>query len=547
MTAAARRLLTETSDLAPAEIAAEGEVTALAPAPAKTGTARAPSKTTAKKRERRGSAAAQPIVERRQRERRGPLRPPQLTSSRARIDGRSWERAFRLGDGALVVVLALIVGPLSLNGGLFGASVGAVLPYALGAAVLLWSLKLAGAYRFEGRESLLRHIGRVALAFAPAVALVALMVSRAPFSAAGEAQLYIWLGLSFSAVYLAHLLWRRLVGRWRAEGRLTRNLVVVGATKNAERLIEALMQTREASVLGVFDDRLSRSPREVMGVPVLGDTKTLTDNRLIPYVDRIVVTVPPSAQGRVRQLMERLRVLPNPVCLFLDFEPERSGEAIEQLAKSQLAPLAGEPQDEARTFWKRVQDVALGSAALVIAAPLMLAVALVIRLDSPGPIVFRQRRHGFNNEEIVVWKFRTMRHDPKDDGGSRQVTAHDDRVTRVGRVIRRNSLDELPQLFNVLKGEMSLVGPRPHAIGMKTGEVESARLVAEYAHRHRLKPGVTGWAAINGSRGPVDTPEAVRRRVQLDVEYIERQSIWLDLYILMMTVPCLMGDKVAVR
>jgi exopolysaccharide biosynthesis polyprenyl glycosylphosphotransferase len=280
---------------------------------------------------------------------------------------------------------------------------------------------------------------------------------------------------------------------------------------------------------------------------VLGDTKTLTDNRLIPYVDRIVVTVPPSAQGRVRQLMERLRVLPNPVCLFLDFEPERSGEAIDQLAKSQLAPLAGEAQDEARTFWKRVQDIALGSAALVVAAPLMLGVALAIRLDSPGPILFRQRRHGFNNEEIVVWKFRTMRHDPKDDGRARQVTVGDDRVTRVGGVIRRNSLDELPQLFNVLKGEMSLVGPRPHAIGMKTGDVESARLVAEYAHRHRLKPGVTGWAAIKGSRGPVDTPEAVRRRVELDVDYIERQSLWLDLYILVMTVPCLLGDKVAVR
>ena len=114
-------------------------------------------------------------------------------------------------------------------------------------------------------------------------------------------------------------------------------------------------------------------------------------------------------------------------------------------------------------------------------------------------------------------------------------------------MIRRNSLDELPQLINVLKGEMSLVGPRPHAIGMKTGEVESARLVAEYAHRHRLKPGVTGWAAIKGSRGPVDTAESVRRRVQLDVEYIERQSFWLDLYILAMTVPCLLGDRLAVR
>jgi lipopolysaccharide/colanic/teichoic acid biosynthesis glycosyltransferase len=173
--------------------------------------------------------------------------------------------------------------------------------------------------------------------------------------------------------------------------------------------------------------------------------------------------------------------------------------------------------------------------------------ALAIRLDSPGPVMFRQRRHGFNNEEIVVWKFRTMRHEPAEEGVVRQVTACDDRVTRVGRLLRKCSLDELPQLINVLMGEMSLVGPRPHAIGMKTGEVDSARLVAEYAHRHRIKPGLTGWAAIHGSRGPVDTPEAVRRRVELDVEYIERQSFWLDLYILAMTLPCLLGDRAAVR
>src|SRR3712207_1054393 len=177
----------------------------------------------------------------------------------------------------------------------------------------------------------------------------------------------------------------------------------------------------------------------------------------------------------------------------------------------------------------------------------MLVVALAVKLDSPGPVLFRQRRHGFNNEEITVYKFRSMRHDAADPTARRQVVDGDERVTRVGRLIRRTSLDELPQLFNVLKGEMSIVGPRPHPVGMLTGETETARLVAEYAHRHRLKPGVTGWAQINGSRGPVHTPEDVRRRVQLDIEYIERQSLWLDLYIVIMTLPRLLGDRHAVR
>ena len=140
-----------------------------------------------------------------------------------------------------------------------------------------------------------------------------------------------------------------------------------------------------------------------------------------------------------------------------------------------------------------------------------------------------------------------MKHELTDHTASKQVTGDDDRVTPVGRFIRRTSLDELPQLFNVLAGEMSLVGPRPHAVGMKTGDTESSRLVEEYAHRHRLKPGMTGWAAVNGSRGPVDTPELVQRRVALDIDYIERQSFWLDIYIMAMTIPCLLGDRHVVR
>ncbi len=277
----------------------------------------------------------------------------------------------------------------------------------------------------------------------------------------------------------------------------------------------------------------------------------LATHRLTPYVDRIVVTVPASAQGRVSQIIERLRVLPNEISLFLDFDPDGLGSLqatmLARLASAPLAQLSGGPRNAARAFWKRVQDLVIGSAALVVALPLMAVIALAVRLDSPGPILFRQRRHGFNNEEIVVWKFRSMRRETTDATASRQVSVGDERVTRVGRVIRRTSLDELPQLLNVLTGEMSLVGPRPHAIGMKTGDIESARLVGEYAHRHRLKPGITGWAAIKGSRGPVDTPDSVRRRVALDVEYIERQSFWLDLYILAMTLPCLLGDRAVVR
>ncbi|MCL4150385.1 UNVERIFIED_CONTAM: hypothetical protein GTU68_020400 [Idotea baltica] len=174
----------------------------------------------------------------------------------------------------------------------------------------------------------------------------------------------------------------------------------------------------------------------------------------------------------------------------------------------------------------------------------MLAIALAIKLDSAGPVFFRQKRHGFNNQVIRVWKFRSMKNNKAAEERMRaQTFADDPRVTRIGAFIRRTSLDELPQLFNVLTGEMSLVGPRPHAIGMTADAHEVHSIVSDYAHRHRAKPGITGWAQINGSRGPVHTQQEVQDRVRLDMEYINRSSIWFDLYIMLLTAPCLLGDS----
>jgi len=285
----------------------------------------------------------------------------------------------------------------------------------------------------------------------------------------------------------------------------------------------------------------------VRGVSFLGDTLAMMDHKVMPFVDKVIIAVPSAAQDRVRELIERLSLLPNPITLFVDIDGDLAGSNLARLADAPLAYLSGQPNDDLRALAKRMQDIVIGSLALIFTLPLMAVIALAVRLDSPGPIFFCQRRHGFNNEEIVVWKFRTMRHEASDANARRQVEADDVRVTRVGRILRRLSLDEIPQIFNVLGGEMSLVGPRPHAIGMMTGDTESARLVAEYAHRHRMKPGITGWAAIKGSRGPVDTPACVRRRVALDIEYVERQSFWFDLYIMAMTIPCLFGDDETVR
>lgn len=465
---------------------------------------------------------------------RGPFRPGRLVPTRARLEARWLARAFQVVD--VLVAAGIAAGP-GLNGSPAVAC--------LWAMTTLIALHAVGAYAFPRKQTLFGHLARATVAFGAGLA-----VSGAPLLALGQIDapaLQILAGgaLAFTGL---HAVWWTIITHGRQQGRLTPNIVVVGATTHAERLVDAAMRTGEVNVLGIFDDRLNRAPENVLGVPVLGDTSALLDHRIMPFVDRVVIAVPASAESRVRQLVEKLSVLPNPLNLFIEMGgPADDDAAVARIAAGGENELSGVTTAARRAWIKRAQDLAVAGLGLLAAGPLMLMVALAVKLDSPGPIFFRQRRHGFNNEEILVWKFRSMRHEMADASAARQISANDDRVTRVGKFIRKTSLDELPQLFNVLVGEMSIVGPRPHAIGMKTAGVESAKLVADYAHRHRMKPGLTGWAAINGSRGPVDTPESVRQRVALDVEYIERQSFWLDLYVILMTVPCLLGDRSAVR
>ncbi|WP_397377873.1 exopolysaccharide biosynthesis polyprenyl glycosylphosphotransferase, partial [Pseudomonas sp.] len=203
----------------------------------------------------------------------------------------------------------------------------------------------------------------------------------------------------------------------------------------------------------------------------------------------------------------------------------------------------GRPLSSQKTIGK--SDRLLASFTLLLLAPLMLILAVMIKLDSPGPVLFRQKRYGYNNRLIEVFKFRSMYHHQRDADAERQTTRDDDRITRVGRFIRRTSLDELPQLFNVLLGSMSMVGPRPHATATKAAGILFEDAVQEYTSRHRVKPGITGWAQVNGYRGETDTPEKIEKRVEFDLEYIEQWSVWFDLYILLRTVPAVLFTREA--
>jgi len=482
------------------------------------------------------------------RSRRGPFRPELWRNTRQRNAARLrvfYFRGFDIAGLAMVTVLVTATDGLNhwLNAPLIDT-----LPPILGSIIVLGLMRSLGLYRFEAETTTLLHLLKVAAIAVPGALITLLCVlsferPQAVINAYGAWALGLVAFLMFS-----HLVWSLLVKHWRRRGAMTPNVVVVGATPYAEQLILEALKRRDLNVLGIFDDRLARAPNAVIGVPVLGPANALMNHRLTPYIDRVVLAINPSAKTRVRDLANHLSSLPIPLTLLVDTDTEsKRNKALEKLASAPLPHLEGPVDHDRRAFNKRLQDATIGTLALVLLSPLLVLIAGAICLDSKGPALFRQRRHGFNQEEIVVWKFRTMKHERADATASRQVTADDDRVTRLGRLLRATSLDELPQLINVVRGEMSLVGPRPHAIGMKTGDMESAKLVSDYAHRHRIKPGMTGWAAIHGSRGPLHTADDVHRRVQLDIDYIEHQSFWLDLWIMLVTVPVLLGDRMAVR
>jgi Undecaprenyl-phosphate glucose phosphotransferase len=365
-------------------------------------------------------------------------------------------------------------------------------------------------------------------AFAPDARGAAALAATLPFAAMLLAGIHAALALWISAAHRA--------------GVFAENIVLIGATDAAKRLAARAAKSGEARIVAVVDDRLTRSPSQVGDAPVIGGVEALLAWEGLPNVDRIVITVTQKAETRVRSMIERLRVTPNRIDLLLDFDTQAvRGRRVERFGGAAVACVSGRPHNHRRAFVKRVEDLVIGSLlALVFALP-MFAIAALVKLDTPGPALYRQRRHGFNNRVFTVLKFRTMRHEP--NAPLAQVRENDPRITAVGAFLRRTSLDELPQLFNVLRGDMSLVGPRPHAVGMKTCERDLTEVVAEYAHRHRVKPGITGWAQVHGSRGPVTSTSSVRRRVRYDLEYVARSSLWLDLEVLIRTVPVIFGEK----
>ena len=325
---------------------------------------------------------------------------------------------------------------------------------------------------------------------------------------------------------------------WAVESGLTeRRAVLVGGGAGADALIRGLAERpdNDVRICAIFDDRGDRAPDLVLDVPKIGRFDDLVAFARRAEIDMLVITLPATAEDRIALLMRKFAVLPVPVHLSAyteNFVFGRGGGGLVMMADGTYSAR--------RRLTKRVIDLAIGSVALVLVAPVMAAAALAIRLEGPGPILFRQPRSGFNERTFEVLKFRTMRVDAA-DAAARVVRRDDERITRVGRILRRSSIDELPQLLNVLRGELSLVGPRPHAVGAVSASQEAfEQLVEGYSARHRLPPGITGLAQVSGYRGTIEDPAQLRARVAHDLAYIENWSLWLDLKILARTPFCLL-------
>lgn len=333
--------------------------------------------------------------------------------------------------------------------------------------------------------------------------------------------------LGYPAIFLARLASHHVIGAAIRRGLVEpQRLFLVGSNEALKDLFQRyqpwLFGQRIIGCVAISDTEVR--PEEI-------DKSVDTARALDP--DSVLIVAPWADRAFIQTCVEQFSSLPAATHLAPGYILQRyRSSKISQLGDIPSLRIHSRPLSSFDRVVKRTMDLLIGVIALLITSPLLVAIAIMIKLDSKGPVLFRQRRHGFNQDTFLIYKFRTMT--AQDDGPIvKQATKHDPRLTRIGRHLRSLNLDEIPQLWNVLRGEMSLVGPRPHALAHNH---EYALKIQNYARRHNVKPGITGWAQVNGYRGITDTDDKMRDRVEYDLYYIDNWSLWLDLQILFMTV-----------
>lgn len=415
------------------------------------------------------------------------------------------------------------------------------------AAFTVISYELMGLYTPRAFASYVRQPPRILLGWTTALAIYAATVfflkSGAEFS---RAWLALWFVTGSVLLVSGRIFLAALVRSWARDGRLFRRAVLYGVsdvTKNVIKDLEADSDS-DLRIVGVFDDRDdARGAADIKDYPRRGGLKDLESFCRETRVDLIIVALPVVGEARLTEVVQKISVLPTDIKLPARATAVRfSPRTYSHVGSVAMIDLYDKPIANWDTVSKWVFDKVIGGAALLLLAPVMMAVAVAIKATSKGPVLFRQKRYGFNNELIEVFKFRSMYTDRCDVEANKLVTKDDPRVSPIGRFIRKTSIDELPQLFNVMIGNLSLVGPRPHAVKAKAGDELYDKAVDGYFARHKVKPGITGWAQVNGWRGETDTKEKIEKRVAHDLYYIENWSLLFDLYILLKTPTSLLNN-----
>ncbi len=455
-----------------------------------------------------------------------------------RLDLRNWVAVLCGADLLAVTCLGVAVRgvtELTLHGAMTG-----ILPAIAGAAAL-WLLA-AHAQRLYDHAKVIAGRGNIFSAAASwATSCGILLLLATGFGTAHSALSARNAG--FAALTLMAIVGFRVV--WQAcqraaimRGRCLQRAMVLGHSAAAARAAAADLERRQHGRVRVS---ATAAFPGLPDSPGFGWIEAAVRER---RVDRILIADSPRTRDLHSVILPRLTRLDVEVTVMP--HADTWGTAVVRPGVTGAAPdrnIPHAPLDCTETATKRAFDLAIAVPALIVSAPLMLVISLLIKLDSPGPVLFTQDRIGLRGACFRIWKFRTMRHDMADHRSARQTSRDDDRVTRIGRFLRRTSLDELPQLMNVFRGEMSIVGPRPHALGMTVAGRPLHELVETYAQRYAIKPGITGWAQVNGCRGEIDSSRKLRRRVALDCHYIENWSLAADAWIILRTASLFAFDR----
>ena len=463
---------------------------------------------------------------------------------------RKFSKSITAGLIAFTDILTIIGAGLAVYFIYIGWDNNEIAPYLV--VLSIYSLSIAGTFYYTGLyklEPFRQPSQHLRIIFVTCI-MVFLVISALGFALKVSSELSrVWafstLILSILLLYFVRIIYFSILNKLERSGYLTRNVMLIGGGKQTARWVEKFDAEEYPwmRIVGVFDDRTDRVPEKFGNIPMIGNMDVLLAQAKELSCDDIIIMLPWVAEERILGILEKLRVLP--VCVRLgpdlintDFPRCR----FEKYGGFTMLSIIDKPIDDWMGILKIIEDRAFSFLMLLLLLPLMLMISLFIKLESPGPVFFKQKRYGFNNRLIEVFKFRTMFIDQQDNDAEKLTSKNDPRVTRVGKFLRRTSLDELPQFINVLRGEMSVVGPRPHAIKASAAGTLYMDAVSEYAVRHKVKPGITGWAQVNGWRGETETVEKIKKRVEHDIYYIENWSLLLDLKIIAMT-PFRLHDK----